>query len=368
MKVKLSYIIMLMLGVLILTGCQSEESDFREEENYRTLRLDISLGLQSDDDMLTTRVPGDPGTYEKFVFPEHAYVYLVADNGVTTTVCKRTDAEQEELPSLSFSLDSEKWRKAVHSMSVPQSVNDSIYVYLDRLYFKVPADATTARLYVAMSKQELNNLTSITAETSTEADVLGMTYDVVSTSGTAAEQQRDRSAVQHIYSSPYNYQIGSQYYGTIDVTSESARLSLMLYHVAAKVDMMWNIDKSLQSTNRLTNIQARRLKQLGCKLFKPTENTWTSADDASNYTLDMMEDDISRQWYGRQYYYAIPYKVDSKYIISLHMLKNGDDKAAYENSGYNLTIKRAPTSDIFVPWLRGDLKFTSDITYGNVEK
>ena len=142
----------------------------------------------------------------------------------------------------------------------------------------------------------------------------------------------------------------------------------MLYHVAAKVDMMWNVDKTLQEDNRLTYIQARNLKQVGCKLFKPTENTWTSDDDDSHYTFDLMDNDVSRQWYGRQYYYAIPYRVDSKYAINLHMLKNGDDKAANESSGYNLTIKRTLLSDIFVPWLRGDLKFTNTITYGNAEK
>ena len=81
-----------------------------------------------------------------------------------------------------------------------------------------------------------------------------------------------------------------------------------------------------------------------------------------------MDDDVSRQWYGRQYYYAIPYQVDNKYAVYLHMLKNGDDKTSNASSGYNLTIKRPLLSNIFVPWLRGDLKFTNTITYGDVEK
>ncbi len=361
---------MLLLGAMVFTCCQNDEpQDTRLEKRGRILQLDVSLGLQPDGDIEITRAPGDPGTYENFEFPEHAYVYLVLDDGSTQTVAKRTneDGSDDTLP-LSFSLNPNNWRKTTHTMYVPQTFGDNIYVYLDKLYFYIPNTATSARLYVAMSKQELHNLTSITAETSTESDVLGMTYDVVSTSATAVEQQADRDAIQHIYSSPYNYEIDDRYYGTVDIGSEGARLSLMLYHVAAKVDMMWNIDKSLQTTNRLTYIQARKLKQLGSKLFKPTENTWTSADEASHYALDMMEDDVSRQWYGRQYYYAIPYQVDGKYAIYLHMLKNGDDKSANENSGYNLTIKRTRTSNVFVPWLRGDLKFTTDITYGNVER
>lgn len=358
---------MLMLGAVMLFSCQSEEQDIRTETDGRILQLDLSMGLQSDGDMVVTRAPGDPGTYEQFVLPEHAYVYLVADNGTTTQVCKRTDADKEE-QSLSFTLSPEKWHKSVHTLSVPQSNGDSIYVYLDRLYFEIPAGTTAARLYVAMSKQALHNLPTITAGTSTEGDVLAMTYDVVSSSDAAAAQQADRDAIQHIYSSPYNYEIDGNYYGTVFAPFESARLSLMLYHVAAKVDLMWNVDKTLQATDRLTYIQARKLKQLGCKLFWPTENAWTSADDASHYTLDLMDDDVSRQWYGRQYYYAIPYQVDSKYAVYLHMLKNGDDKADNEGSGYNLTIKRSPVSTIFVPWLRGDLKFTNTITYGNAEK
>lgn len=354
------HIVMLMLGAVMLASCQSEEQDVLPKTDYRLLQLDVSLGLQPDGDMLVTRAPGDPGTYEKFEFPAYAYVYLVADNGTTTTVCQRTDEEKENNLSLSFALDENKWRKAVNTVSEPQTAGDSIYVYLDKLYFKIPSGTTSARLYVAMSKRALNNPSDIIAETSTEANVQAMTFDVVSSSN----QQADRDAIQHIYSSPYNYQIDNHYYGTVDVISESARLSLLLYHVAAKVDLMWNVDKTLQATNRLTYIQARKLKQLGCKLFKPTENTWTSDDEASNYTFDLLDDDVSRQWYGRQYYYAIPYQVDSKYALYLHMLKNGDEKSA---SGYNLTIKRAPTSTVFVPWLRGDLKFSNAITYGNVE-
>lgn len=356
------HIVMLMLGAVMLASCQSEEQDVLSETDYRILQLNVSLGLQPDGDMLITRAPGDPGTYEKFEFPEHAYVYLVIDDGTNQTVCQRTDKEGTDQP-LTFVLDPQKWRKTVHAQSEPQTMGDSIFVYLDRMYFRIPKATTiAARLYVAMSKRPLHNVTPITVGTSTENDVQGITFDVVSSSGTAEEQQADRDAIQHIYSSPYNYQIDSKYYGTTDAVIE--RLSLMLYHVAAKVDFMWNVDKTQQATNRLTYIQARKLKQQGCKLFKPTENEWTSADEASHYDFDLMDNDVSRQWYGRQYYYAIPYQVDSKYALYLHMLKNGDEKSA---TGYNLTIKRAPTSTVFVPWLRGDLKFTNAITYGNVE-
>lgn len=355
---RISHIAMLVLGTIFIIGCQSEDHDIRLEKEHRILQLDLSLALQSDGDMPETRAPGDPGTYEKFVFPEHAYIYLVAEkNDGTTTVCKRTNEKGDEQAGLQITLEETNWRKTIHTLTVPQTVGDSVYVYLDKLYFKIPSATTVARLYVAMSKQQFNNLSSITAETSTEGNVQSMTFDIPSS-----------DAIQHIYSSPYNYEIDNRYYGTVTISSESARLSLMLYHVAAKVDMMWNVDKTLQATNRITYIQARKLKKKNCLLFKPTENTWTDADDASNYTFDLMDADVSRQWYGRQYYYTIPYQIGNKYPIYLHILKNGDNKDTYVNDGYNLTIKRTPTSAVFVPWLRGDLKFTNAIDYGNVEK
>lgn len=356
---------MLMLGAVMLSSCQGEEQDAGPQAAARIFTLDVSLGLQPEGKMPITRAPGDPGTYEEFVFPEHAYAYLVADNGSTVTVCQRTD-KGGTAQSPSFTLDATKWRKTIHTLAEPQTMGDSIYIYLDKLYFSIPSTTVAARLYVAMSKQPLHNVTSITAGTSTEADVQAITFDVVSSSEAAAEQQADRDAIQHIYSSPYNYQLDGRYYGTTDATAD--RLSLMLYHVAAKVDLMWNVDKAQQATNRLTYIQTRKLKQQGCKLFRPTENSWTAADDASHYAQDLMDDDVSRQWYGRQYYYAIPYKVSDKYPIYLHILKNGDDKDTNVEGGYNLTIKRTPTSTVFVPWLRGDLKFTNTITYGNAEK
>ena len=117
--------------------------------------------------MLVTRAPGDPGTYEKFVFPEHAYIYLVADNGTTQTVCQRTDEDGHDLP-LSFTLNNANWHMTVHNLFVPQTNGDNIYTYLERLHFRIPTGTTEARLYAVMTKRELNNLLpAITEGTST---------------------------------------------------------------------------------------------------------------------------------------------------------------------------------------------------------
>ena len=174
---------MLMLGALMLIGCQSEEQDIRHKADGLILHLDVSLGLQPDGDMEVTLAPGDPGTYENFEYPQYAYVYLVADNGTTQTICQRTNEAGDEPLPLSFSLNPDNWRQTGHTLSVPQTFGDNIYVYLDKLHFEIPSGTTEARLYVAMSKRELNNLTGI-AVGDAETSLLSSTFNVISLSGT----------------------------------------------------------------------------------------------------------------------------------------------------------------------------------------
>lgn len=358
----------LMLFTLFFISCGNEEEQVFRGQGI-PFTLPIELLLQPDVEV-ATRAPGDPGTYEKFKFPRYAYIYLVAfgDEFPAGKVCELdTDEDGVGEGNRWPEVLTTGWSKATNSQEVPQTLNDSIYRHtaLDA-HFMLPSGTTSAKVYIAASYEELKKngaaLPTLTVANN-EADVLGITFD--------ADEAAFRSNLQNLYSTPYNYMpaaapYNGNYYGTVNLKTRVVRM--MLYHVAAKVDVKWNIVEDKQADYYISYVQARQLKQKNCLLFKPTENTWTTADDAANYSLDLVDGDIGRQWLGRQYFYAIPY--GPTYNIHLHFLKNGDAKATYDATGYNLKLTKGMSAfPVFTPWIRADLRFTTDgiMTYDTDE-
>lgn len=362
-------ILILSLVMLFFISCGDEEEQVRRGQEI-PFTLPIELFLQPDVDVATTRAPGDPGTYEKFKFPRYVYVYLVAfgNNFTTGKVCE-LDMNEDGIGEGNLWPDvlTTGWTKSTNGIEVPQTLGDSIYRHtLFDAHFMIPAGTTSAKVYIAASYEPLKKngaaIPTLT-EANTEADVLGITFD--------ADETDFQKNLQNLYSTPYNYMpaaspYNGDYYGTVKLNS--GIIKMMLYHVAAKVDVKWNIAEDKQDDYYISYIQARQLKQKNCLLFKPTENTWTSADDAANYSLNLVDGDIGQQWLGRRYFYAIPY--GTTYDIHLHFLKNGDDKATYATTGYNLKLtKDMRAFPVFTPWIRADLRFTTDgiMTYNDTE-
>lgn len=362
-------ILILSLVMLFFISCGDEEEQVRRGQEI-PFTLPIELFLQPDVDVATTRAPGDPGTYEKFKFPRYVYVYLVAfgNNFTTGKVCE-LDMNEDGIGEGNLWPDvlTTGWTKSTNGIEVPQTLGDSIYRHtLFDAHFMIPAGTTSAKVYIAASYEPLKKngaaIPTLT-EANTEADVLGITFD--------ADETDFQKNLQNLYSTPYNYMpaaspYNGDYYGTVKLNS--GIIKMMLYHVAAKVDVKWNIAEDKQDDYYISYIQARQLKQKNCLLFKPTENTWTSADDAANYSHDLVDGDIGQQWLGRQYFYAIPY--GPTYNIHLHFLKNGDHKATYATTGYNLKLTKGMSAfPVFTPWIRADLRFTTDgiMTYDAAE-
>ena len=348
-------ILILTLLTLLFVSCRDEGEEMFSGQTV-PFTLPIELLLQPDVEAATTRAPGDPGTWEKFKFPRYAYIYLVAFGDTFTggKVCELdTDEDGTGEGNLWPEVLTTGWSKATNSDNVPQTLGDSIYRHTSlQAHFMLPSGTTSARVYIAASHERLKkngtDIPTLTAS-NTEADVLAITFD--------AGDADFRSNLQNLYSTPYNYMPNGSYYGTVNLKTRVVRM--MLYHVAAKVDVKWNVAEDKQDDYYISYVQARQLKQKNCQLFKPTENTWTSADDAANYSLDLVDGDIGRQWLGRQYFYAIPY--GPTYNIHLHFLTNGHDKTTYAATGYNLKLTKGMSAfPVFTPWIRADLRFTTD--------
>ena len=344
--------------VFLFTSCTSDIPTSSPSDDYTVVTVPITVAFAPDNDA-ATRAPGDPGTYETLELPRYLYLYFVAiQSGGNTQVCQFGNDRGEVDLSITNPI-TPSWTQSTNADVFPQTEGDVIYCHSGSYQFKVPSGSSTARVYAVASYEALTN--PIVLGTSTEADVLAMTFDVTNID--------IRNHIQDLYSTPYNYLNASgKYYAEVRPYS-STPLNLMLYHVAAKVDVKWNVVEDKQDDYRISYIQARKLKQKNCLLFKPTENTWTSADDAANYSLDLTDNDVGQQWYGRHYYYAIPYlEANGKYNIHLHILKNGDDKTTYEGTGFNLKLTKTLTT-AFAPWIRADLRFSTDgiMTYDAAE-
>ena len=287
---------------MLMAGCK----DRAEVAESVTLPLSITLPASETHAAAHApqrRVPGDPGTTERFLLPQHIYYF----------VTMYADDEWKVMYTLHSEPTSEQWIKRRYSGTL-QTDGDSIYEYTEHI-----------------------NL-----------------------------------MMQHIYTSPYNYKVNGSYYGAFSTIGKRAQtMNLMLYHVAAKVDIKWNVVDTMRinlsdpsEAVRLTYMDARRLYNGNAYCFKPMKNELDSLPGAGyGYTIAniVTPEDEGLWWEGRTYFYTIPYYVAGEpnyFPLQMVMCTNGVNKAY----GYQLTLKQPmDTSDVFVPWLRGNFILTQPL-------
>ncbi|MBQ7470928.1 MAG: hypothetical protein IJS97_00665 [Prevotella sp.] len=392
--------------LLFLAACSTDEQGQDNHGNKegvqeeRLVELNMTVCFQPDIDMTEdgTRTPGDPGTYEHFGYPRYFYIYAVgftepegaypeASGG---RVCPMV-VDDEDVNRIDIGDDPEDWQTYLMTVDPPQTLNDSIYGSKQRVSFKIPESITKLRFYVAASATELthnghklgikvgedNQVLGISHH---ESDVLALMFDV---------DDNLKTHLQDLYSSPYNYcpsaaPYNGLYYYTITDLKNAGDITRIIYHVASKVDVKWNVDPTQQQNFYISRVEAKKLKKLNCLLFRPTENLWTSADEddgdsengTENYSHFLINNDIGQQWYGRQYFYTIPFQydensdgilnkaVDSYFDVNLLIRKTGVNTHDGEEQNLNYRHRRNLSSsrfNIFVPWVRADLDFTADM-------
>lgn len=326
---------------LTLTSCSTSDSPSDDEH---LVRMPVNLAIPANDASLTagaagakaTRAEGDPGTYEKFQLPTHLYIYIVntALDKTTKTMLKPEGMD----PNNGYPLDPKKWTKT----TTQDNNNDSIYTYTDQIRIIIPEDRSTGVVYAAMSSVPITvNYTG--------TDLANATF----TLGTEATG-KESEALKNLYSSPYNNTVNGTYYGTVsDYNSNSPYINMVLYHVASKLDLQWNVDAKVQSTVKLSKIELTGLSG-GGKLFKPLENTSASTPTyTETFTLD-----AGSQWYGRQATYVIPVKTDGNYKFPMK-LTNSVSNLTTPTKEAIATVTPSSNAGVFVPWMVGTVKITN---------
>lgn len=306
------------------------------------------------------KVMGDPGTTESFALPNYVYIIVMKKTGESTW-------ERWRVITKSGIADEEKWTKRRYYGSL-QTAGDSIYEYNEEFSELLdPGELNfSGRVYAVASSVELtfnkNPLTTI----DDLSDVENLTFNSSSV----------QANIQDIYTTPYNYIVDGEYYGSFNSTQKVPHVFLMLYHVAAKVDITWSVADSARvkaagvTPIRLTQMDACNLFNGNAFCFKPMENVYDSDDPlASGAEVNIVtSSDEGLWWEGRSYFYTIPYTTtksdyESYFPLQMQMETNGSGNI-YTPTIYMQIDKSSP----FVPWLRATFNLKKELTAGTDTK
>ena len=352
-----------MAVALLWVGCENEEMNEPKQE----VSFPLSICLPAEETSMLRpaggprRVMGDPGTTEQFELPNYIYIFIMKQdkenpaNWTLWDVVTRTSGE---------------WTKKRYVGSLP-TTGDSIYEYKEQFELLLEAgEKFNGRVYAIASSVALEfNTSSLDKEHITSmSDLENLKFN------SATVQDK----LQHIYSTPHNLLLGDTiYYGSFSEHPKVPHVNLMLYHVAAKVDINWNVADSVRISKkdpskavRLTYMRAQNLFNGDAYCFKPMANTMASplnpAAGAGDTINIVSASDEGLWWEGRSYFYTIPYTTTGKtgYFPLQMRMETNESKAYYRPTIYLQVDASSP----FVPWLRATFNINAPLTAGTATK
>ena len=353
MRLKYKGILLLVSLCLFLVGCRHEEV---EEQAH----MKLSICLPERDAIQAggpRRVMGDPGTFESFALPRYAYVFIMRQVGDTWSVWKREEC----------TLNDDSW-DTIRYHGRWDTEDDYIYHYKGDMQYTLRKDNPKGRIYAICSNVQLTFNRSLESITNLD-DLMNLKFNTAPVS--------IQENLQNIYSTPYNYAPDGEYYCSYDCSQgNSFHVDMLMYHVASKVDIKWNVADSMRINKtdpsqavRLTYMEARRLFNDYAYCFMPMRNVLPSLPGSGEgYDIPniVTSSDEGLWWEGRSYFYTIPYIVSgapNHFPLQMLMGTNGTTPE------YELTLKKQiDTTDVFVPWLRGDFKLSQPLGTEQVTK
>ncbi len=354
--------IILMAVSLLWTGCKNE--GMNEPKQKVTFPISICLPV---DEIHThwpgspRRVMGDPGTGEEFLLPNYIYIIVMKQDN-------ENEANWAVWEIIERTATDEDWVKKRYA-GLLESSGDSVYQYTGYLNLLLNNQKFNGRVYAIASAVSLSFNKSPLNTIANLSEAEGLTFSAASS--TVQEN------LQHIYSTPYNYKPdGVNYYGSFSSKDHKVpHLDLLLYHVAAKVDINWSVADSARvkadgvTPIRLTTMKACNLFNGNAYCFKPMENVYDSNDPlASGAEVSIVSSgDESLWWEGRAYFYTIPYtttKTDYENYFPLQMQMVTNGTGTYTPTIYMQIDKSSP----FVPWLRATFNIKNTLSGSGTKK
>jgi len=348
---KWRYSIYMLFALWLCTSCD------RTERIEAEIPFSIALSSSIEQTPLRApvrRKPGDPGAPVTLELPSYIYIFVFQYN---------TGTSQWTLSNvLEETIADEDWQKLRYAGNL-RTEGDSIYRYRRNLHVLLPQKGVTGRVYAIASAVPLSFSKTLNSITDLE-DLLNLKINI------SSPTMQDN--LQNIYTTPYNYMhpVHGEYYGTFNNENTNvAPLDIILYHIAAKVDIKWSVDeeKRINKTDpseaiRMTYMRAKNLLNTSCYAFRPmenTEDTKLASGDARKIILST-SDYEGLWWEGRAYFYTIPYTVTGNpgyFPLQMEMSTNGS--AAVYRPTLNMQMN---TSSPFVPWMRAMFNISNKLT------
>ena len=369
------------LYMLGFTSCEQDDPSALE-----VVKMPISICLPVSDVYDSQGAPelrafGDPGTTEQFALPQYIYFFIVKYNGggesdpsnweVSDVQIKSVQEEPGESIEAKLSAWKAKWDTVLYTGPY-DTIGDLVYQFNEELTMMLPSPRSNGRVYAVASAVPLTFSSSITIGTSSLTDLLNLTFSFKNEgdSDQKAAAALVKANLQNIYSTPYNYKYKGEYYGSFSKEVNVPRLNLLLYHVAAKVDLMWNVADSVRDRMKLAYLEAYNLYDGDSYLFRPTENVCSNEGDTltSGYRDTLITScSVGTQWMGRKYFYAIPCKNKAgKVPLQLQMLLKGEaspEGKKYKDFYNMYTLTPISEGSVFAPWIRGQISINNELDY-----
>lgn len=313
------------------TACQISNITMKKPDKF-DVSLKINHMWQHGSTLDNSRATGDPG-YDKEIFkPSHIYYIYCHDGKV---VLPTSDATHTVTHITNATWDTKNNNGVYISTFKSGDGNTTGIITLDKPDCKktpTKDDNCEYHLYVVASKEAIpeSYFSTVVADASEEAVVRALTYDLPGTvSGTDKQPASDIQVfMRDLYSTPWD---DVSFVG--DLTDPIQ--DVILYHVAAKVDLEWN------STTAINTVSVNDVKNSGLYMFQPTMNTYASGSytETKDLTTDV------NLWYNGRTSFYLP-----QYVNSL---------SPSSNCKYNVTLGGSSPEDITFDNLSTEGGFTS---------
>ena len=323
----------ILISMLLFVACDSSH-DEEWDEYARVLPINIQIKTT---EVLQPRALGDPGVKEEFPLPTMAYIYVLANSATDGTGASLLQIVSGADSQGGIALNRESWKQ--------DTSDPSIYHYTGPLNIRLWHMAKSAKVYVAVADRKIRSIQL----PQNPNDIVSLKYDP------SMEGAASSVFMKNLYATPYNLQSNGAYYGTVkDLHTNTPSVNVMLYHVAARLDIKWNVADERRKTFALGALSVNKLPK-SCYLFQPTKNNVPA--DAYAYSETIVDGfSPTTAWSGRRVVY-VPQVNDgaSGFPVTLSYTNAADGNA--------LGTKEQTfqyQNDVFTTWFNVETNFVNN--------
>lgn len=307
-----------------------------QEADTYNVKIKVNHAWQHGSTLDSRAATGDPGIDEKFPKPKNLY-YVLCVNGKVKAIAPAHSSQSTSVAPVNEI-------ENISDGSWAESADKTISTYAGELTFNFDDTemSQTKNVYIVASNNDLTpeegtNLFASIQNGDDESEVQNLVYSIQEEalgSGYTA-QDKTQAFMKNLYSTPWTGadasfigNLGADYFKDI-----------ILYHVAAKVDLQWNSTAMLPTTGEDAFVKVSDVKRENLSLFHPTDN---SAAETATYTVTSPIE-ADRMYNGRQVFYLPQFNT---YNVTVGgNVQDGSD-------GHPLVTFAPSTANGWTSWLR----------------